>query len=69
MFQSRFTDNLLYMVLKGHSNKNSAAINNRYLDFVQMRVLFSLANDNRVDSNLKEILVYLYLGSVVNSRP
>ena len=49
MSQSRF--------YRRHSDKNSAAINNRYLDFVQTCGLISLVNDNQVD-NLTEILVY-----------
>ena len=28
----------------------------------------SLVNDNHVDNNLKEILVYVYSGSIVNNR-
>ena len=31
--------------------------------------LISLVYDNHVDNNLKEILMYVYLGSVVNSWP
>ena len=31
--------------------------------------LISLVNDNRVDNNLKDILVYAYFGSIVNNRP
>ena len=34
--------------------KNSAAINNHYLDCIQTRGLVSLANDNHVDTNLKQ---------------
>ena len=49
-------------------DKNSAAINNRYLDFVQTRGLFSLVNDIHVDTNLKEILLYVYFGSILNNR-
>ena len=45
------------------------AINNRYLDFVQTRGLISLVNDNHVNNNLKEILVFVYIGSIVNNRP
>ena len=41
-------------------------MNNLYLDSVQTRALMSLVNDNHVDNNLKEILVYVYLGSIVN---
>ena len=40
--------------------KNSVAINNRYLD--------SLVNINHVNNNLKDILVYVYIGSIVNNR-
>ena len=57
------------MELWRHSDKNGAAKNNRYLDFVQMRGLISLVNDNHVDNNFKEILVYIYLGSIVINRP
>ena len=28
-----------------------------------------MLNDNHVDNNLKEILVYVYYGSFVNNRP
>ena len=34
-----------------------------------MRGLISLVNDNHVDNKLKDILVYVYLGSIVNNRP
>ena len=59
------TDNPRYKALWGHSVKECALINNRYMDFVQMRGLISLADDNRVNINLKEIwciytLVRLY---------
>ena len=57
------------MALWRHSDKNSAAINNRNQDFVQMRGLISLVNDNQVYKSLKEILVYVYYGSIVNNRP
>ena len=33
-----------------------------------MRGLISLVNHNHVDNNLKEILVYVYFGSIVNNR-
>ena len=33
------------------------------------RGLISLVNDNHIDNNLKEILVYVYLGSIVNNQP
>ena len=64
-----FTDNPLYTSVWRHSDKNSAAINSRYLDFVQTRGLISLVNDNHVANNRKEILVYVYFGSIVNKRP
>ena len=32
-----------------------------------MRGLTSLVNDNHVDNNLNEILVYVYSGSIVNT--
>ena len=66
---SGFTDNPLYAALCRHSDKNSAATNNRYLDFVQTRGLISLDSDNHVDNNLKEIFVSVYYGSIVNNRP
>ena len=31
--------------------------------------MISLVNDNHMDNNLKEILVYVYLGSIVNNEP
>ena len=34
-----------------------------------MRGLISLVNDNHVDSSLKEILVYVYLSSIVKNCP
>ena len=37
-----------------HSDKKSAAINNRYLDFVQTRGLIWLVNDNHVDTTLRK---------------
>ena len=40
------------------------AINYLDLDFVQMRGLISLVNDSHMDNNLKEILVYVYFGSI-----
>ena len=43
------------------------AINNRYLDFVQMRCLISLVNNNHVDKT-KGIFMHVYLGSIVNNR-
>ena len=48
-----FTDNPMSTALLRHSNKNSAAINNRY------RALITLAIDNHVDIYLKEILANL----------
>ena len=51
-----FTDNPLYTALWRHSDKNNAAINNSYLDFVQTPSLISLVNDNHVDNNLKKTL-------------
>ena len=52
-----FTDNpvYMYMALWRHSD-NSAAKNNRYMDFVQTRALISLVNDNHVDNNLEKFL-------------
>ena len=49
---SGFRDNPLYKALWRRSDKNSADINNRYLDFVQTRGLISLVNDNHMDNNL-----------------
>ena len=69
MSESSFFDNPFCTALCHHSDKNSAAINNRYLHFVQKRDLLSLVNDDHVDNNLKEILVYVYFGSIVISRP
>ena len=63
--QSRFYRFALWR----HSDKNSAALNYPYLDFVDTRGLISLVNDNHVDNNLKESLMYVYLGSIVNNRP
>ena len=34
-----------------------------------MSGLISLVNDNHADSNLKEILVYVYFGSIVSNQP
>ena len=64
-----FADNPLYKALWGHRDKNSMAIGNHYLDFLQMCSLISLVNDNHVDNNLKEILLFVYYGLIVNSRP
>ena len=44
-------------------------MNNRYLDFLQMCSLISLVNNNHMDNNLKEMLVYLQFGSIVNNWP
>ena len=33
-----------------------------------MRDLITLVNDNRVDNYLKEILAFVYYGSIVNNR-
>ena len=52
----------------GFTDNPSAAINNRYLAFVQMRGLISLVNDYHVDNNAKKILVYIDYGSIVNNR-
>ena len=64
-----FTDNPLYTALWRHSDKNSAAINIRYLHFIQTRGLISLVNADHGDNSLKEILVFVYYGSIVNNRP
>ena len=69
-----FTDNRLYTALWRHSDKNSAAINNRYLGFRQSCSLISLVSDNHMDNmdnNHKEMLVYMYVyfGSIVNKQP
>ena len=61
-----FTNVLQITALWRHSDKNSAAINNRFLDFIQTRGLIPLVNDNHVDNNLKEILMYVYFCSIVN---
>ena len=42
------------------------AIGNCYLEFLQM---ISLVLDKHVDNNLKEILLFVYYGLIVNSRP
>ena len=34
-----------------------------------MHGLISLVNDNHMDNSLKEILVYVYFGSIVNNQP
>ena len=33
-----------------------------------MRGLISFVNDNHMDNNLKEILVYVFVGLIVNNR-
>ena len=64
-----FTDNPLYTALfLRHSDKTSAAKNNRYLHLVQTRGLIPLVNDNHVD-NLKEILVCVFFGLIINNQP
>ena len=45
------------------------ALGNCYLEFLQMCSLISLVLDNHVDNNLKEILLFVYYGLIVNSRP
>ena len=45
------------------------ARNNHYLDFTELQGLISLVDDNYVDNNLKEMLVYVYFGSIVNNQP
>ena len=47
-----FIDNPLYTTLWHHSDKNSAAMNNCYLDFPQTRGLISLVNDTHVVKQL-----------------
>ena len=64
-----FTDNLLYTALGRHSDKNSTAINNHYLDFVQTRGLISLVSGNHGDNNLNGSLIYVYFVSIVNNWP
>ena len=34
-----------------------------------MRGLITLVNDNHMDNYLKEILVFVYYGSIVNNQP
>ena len=58
-----FKSNLLYMALWCH--KNSMAISNRYLDFVQTHGLISLVNDYHVDNKVREILVNVYYWSIL----
>ena len=61
MSQSRF-----YTALLRHSDKNCAAMNKRYLDFVQTCGLILLVNYNHGDNTLKEILVYVYKQSNID---
>ena len=63
------TDNPLSTALWRHSDKFSAAINKRYLDFVQASTLISLVHDNHLDNYLKEILAFVYYGSIVKNEP
>ena len=44
-----------------HSYKQSAALNNRYVEL--------LINDNHVENNLQEILVSVYYDSIVTIYP
>ena len=67
MSQSGFYRSSFLTALSRHSDKTKAARNNRYLDLVQTRGLISLVNDNYVDNNLKEILMYVYFGSIVST--
>ena len=60
---------MLQTALSRHSGNNSAAINNRYLDFVQTCDLTSLSNDNHVDNYRREMLMSVYYDSIVNNRP
>ena len=46
-----------------------AAINNPYLNFVQMTHLISLVNDDHVDNYFMEILAFVYYDSTVNNQP
>ena len=39
------------------------------MDIVQTHSLISLVNDNHVDNYLKEILAFVYYGSIINIRP
>ena len=61
-----FTDNPLTTALWRHSDKNRAAIFNRYLDFVLRAVWW--VNDNHVDNYLKETLALVYYGSMVKKN-
>ena len=49
------------------TENNTAAINNRYLEFVQSRGRISLVNDNQLDNYVKDILAFTYYG--VKNRP
>ena len=62
-----FTDNPLYTALWRHVDKNSPALNNRFADFVRTRVLILLVSIH-VENNLKENLMYIYFGSIVNTE-
>ena len=63
-----FTDNLLYTALWRHSDRNSATINDRYLNFVLTRGLISLVRDNHIDNYLKESLTFVPYSLIVNNR-
>ena len=60
-----FTDNPLSTELRSHSDKNSSAVNNRYR--ISSNAI-TLANDNHIGKYLKEILVFVYYGWIVNNR-
>ena len=56
-----FTDSPFLHGILTDSDKKSAAISKvALLDFVQTRGSISLVSDNQVDSNLRDILVYVY---------
>ena len=59
---------ILKLTLFTRHSDVTAAINNRYLDFVQTPGSISLVNDNHVDNNIKEMLVYASFSSIVNNR-
>ena len=63
-----FREKNLHTAFRCLSDKNSAVIHNRYLDFVQTRGLILLVNDNHVDNDLQEFLVHAYFGSIVNNQ-
>ena len=67
MSQYRFTDNSLSTALLDHSDKTNASIYSRYLEFCLMRSLITLDSDNHVDNYFKEILAFVYYGSIVQS--